>query len=195
MSAEGISFLRMAADEDDQTWMLVHHTSFLPDGRVVIPGNSHHRVRTAIEDASYWTQRGQEVYLAQGIFRNSGPDRKPYPKAIRQEPNLVACKNLYMDLDVKEGAYGSTNDALQALKDFHQATNLPEPTIIVASGNGGLHVYWTLSAASSIPPPVFLFVSPAEVHAVAEQFRRRAVRYRRGLLEPPRRSLHLRCDD
>ena len=178
MSAEGISFLRMAADEDDQTWMLVHHTSFLPDGRVVIPGNSHHRVRTAIEDASYWTQRGQEVYLAQGIFRNSGPDRKPYPKAIRQEPNLVACKNLYMDLDVKAGAYGSTNDALQALKDFHQATNLPEPTIIVASGNGGLHVYWTLSVA--FEPSEFRRMAAQLVAAHPEQFAVRQAVYERS---------------
>ena len=74
MSAEGISFLRMAADEDDQTWMLVHHTSFLPDGRVVIPGNSHHRVRTAIEETP-----GQTASLTQ---RRSVRNRTSLPVKI-----------------------------------------------------------------------------------------------------------------
>ena len=118
------------------------------DGRLpIFPGNAHQKIRTAIEDASYWAQRGNDVYLAQGMFRNAGVHRvgMPYPSALRQAPNLVACKNLYMDLDVKEGAYKTTNAAGIAFKDFLLAAKLPMATIIVASGTGGFHVYWTLS--------------------------------------------------
>ena len=44
------------------------------------------------------------------------------------------------------------------------------------------------------PAALFLFVAPSEVEGVAEQFEG-AVRHRRGVLEPPRRNLHLRRDD
>ena len=145
MDSEGISFLRQVAVEDGISWINIHHRIALPDGGIAIPGNAHLRIRTAIEDAKYWANRGHCVYLGLGMYRNAGPDRRPYPKAIRQIQNLVACKSLYMDVDVKEGGYVSTNEALQALKGFHAATGLPMPTIIVGSGNGGMHVYWTLS--------------------------------------------------
>ena len=41
------------------------------------------------------------------------------------------------------------------------------------------------------PGAVFLFVSPAEVHVGRGALQRRAVRYRRGLLEPSRRTMHV----
>ena len=148
MSAEGISFLRQAAVADKDTWFSIHHKVSFTDGRLpIFPGNAHQKIRTAIEDASYWAQRGNDVYLAQGMFRNPGIHKvgMPYPSALRQVPNLVACKNLYMDLDVKDGAYKTTNDALQAFKCFLIAAKLPMATIIVGSGTGGFHVYWTLT--------------------------------------------------
>ena len=42
----------------------------------------------------------------------------PYPSALRQVPNLVACKNLYMDLDVKEGAYKTTERCARSIQGF-----------------------------------------------------------------------------
>lgn len=79
---------------------------------------------------------------------NVGGKVRPYPKADRTYQNLVACKNLYLDMDVKAvGGYANTNAALQALWDFLLWANLPIPTIIVASGSGGLHIYWTLNTA------------------------------------------------
>jgi putative DNA primase/helicase len=112
-----------------------------------MPGNAHQSVHTAAQDADFWSQqRGQCVYLAQGIFRNAGAMGPVYPKAIRQEPNLIACKNLYMDVDVKKGAYANRREALGAIKDFILQSKLPWPNLLVGSGNGGVHVYWTLDA-------------------------------------------------
>ena len=40
---------------------------------------------------------------------NKHPDRsRAHPKADRTYQNLVACKNFYMDVDVKEDGYAST---------------------------------------------------------------------------------------
>jgi Domain of unknown function (DUF927) len=142
---EGYLFLTQAALTDKDTWFSIHRRLLFQDGRQpIFPGNAHKSIRAALEDANYWALRGQCVYLAQGAFRNAGEMGRIYPKAIRQEPNLVACKNLYMDMDVKESAYPDHKSVMMALKKFSLGSGLPYPTIIVASGNGGVHVYWTL---------------------------------------------------
>jgi hypothetical protein len=142
---EGHIFLTQVALADKDTWFSIHRRLLFQDGRPpIFPGNAHKSIRAALEDANYWASRGQCVYLAQGAFRNAGEMGRIYPKAVRQEPNLVACKNLYMDMDVKESAYPDHKAVLVALKKFTLVCGLPYPTIIVASGNGGVHVYWTL---------------------------------------------------
>jgi Domain of unknown function (DUF927) len=149
VNSDGIRYLKMAAVEDNDTWFSIHHKINFTDGRPPIyPGHAHKKFREALENASYWAQRGHCVYLAQGMFRNAGPHTYGrYPSALRQVHNLIACKNLYMDIDVKPGAYETTADAVRAFRDFLREAVLPAPTIIVGSGNGGLHIYWTLSVA------------------------------------------------
>lgn len=72
----------------------------------------------------------------------------------RTQDNVQALKCLWMDLDVgkydadgalKPDCYATREDALQSLKDYLQATGLPQP-IIVSSGYG-LHVYWPFTEA------------------------------------------------
>lgn len=140
-------FVTKAARTDQGSWFSIHRRLLFEDKRPpIFPGNAHQQISTAVEDALYWANRGQCVYLAQGMQRNAGPMRPPapYPSAIRQEPNLVACHSFYMDIDVKEGAYSSTKDALIAFRKFYVQVGLPQPTIIVGSGTGGFHVYWTI---------------------------------------------------
>jgi hypothetical protein len=143
---DGLDFLAQAAVIDSGSWFNVHRRLTFQDGRpAIMPGSAHQSLRTAAQDADYWSQRkGQCVYLAQGIFRNAGEMGRYYPKAIRQEPNLIGCKNLYMDMDVKAGAYASHREVLKAIHDFIRQSNLPWPNLLVGSGNGGVHSYWTL---------------------------------------------------
>jgi hypothetical protein len=145
---DGYDFLAQAAVFDNGSWVNIHRRLTFQDGRQpIMPGNAHQSVRTAAQDADFWSQqRGQCVYLAQGIFRNAGVMGPVYPKAIRQEPNLIACKNLYMDVDVKKDAYATHREALKAIKDFILQSKLPWPNLLVGSGNGGVHVYWTMDA-------------------------------------------------
>lgn len=78
--------------------------------------------------------------------RTSGKGNK-YRMGIRGTMNAVALKSLYIDVDVKEGAYPTTEDALRAFQKFLQDSGMPMPTAVVATGSGGFHAHWTLVQA------------------------------------------------
>jgi len=67
-----------------------------------------------------------------------------YKRALRSAADVVAIKSLFIDVDVKEGAYPDTKTALAALKDFITSAKLPMPSAVVASGSGGFHAHWAL---------------------------------------------------
>ena len=71
-----------------------------------------------------------------------------YFTPIRNQGNAVKLKCLFLDIDLKGGdhGYNSAPEAAGALGEFLKLTNMPKPTMIVASG-GGFHVYWTLMRA------------------------------------------------
>lgn len=73
----------------------------------------------------------------------------------RSQHNAAALRSLWIDLDVtgsnKAGkGYATTAEALDALSAFLQAKNLPPPSALVASGSGGVHVYWI--GTKNLPP-------------------------------------------
>ncbi len=146
MTAVALQYLNRVAARDQGTWFSIHYKLELGNGRdPIYPGSAHQNMRTALREAMYWSHKGHDVYLAMGAYINAGAMGKIYPKAIRQFNNLTACKCLYMDIDVKPGAFNSTDEAVKAMQAFVRAVALPPPTIIVMSGSGGFHVYWTLS--------------------------------------------------
>jgi putative DNA primase/helicase len=135
----------MAAPIDPGTWINIHHRTFVPGMKEpIFPGNAHKTINTAVADAEYWAKRGCCVYLSQGMYRVAGPVKGIYPSADRTYPNLVSCKNLYIDVDVKADGYATTQDAAAAVFSFLKWFGL-WPTIIVGSGSGGFHLYWTLN--------------------------------------------------
>jgi hypothetical protein len=73
-----------------------------------------------------------------------------YMKGVRSIQGAFELKSLFLDIDVKKGAYATTADAFVALKAFMAATGLPRPTIIVLTGGGGLHVHWVLDRALKV---------------------------------------------
>jgi len=72
---------------------------------------------------------------------------KSFSIALRSRENATALKSLYLDIDVKAGAYAVQKDALAGLASLISKTSLPKPSVVVASGSGGLHVYWCLAEA------------------------------------------------
>jgi hypothetical protein len=81
------------------------------------------------------------------------------PQAIRNIANTVAIKVLFLDLDVKSGAYATTDEAMRALIGVCVAVGLPTPSVVVYSSapqNGSppvdssLHCYWVLNRTLSV---------------------------------------------
>jgi Protein of unknown function (DUF3987) len=96
-----------------------------------------------------------------GIYACLSTQREAIPKvnraggtyywAIRNQPNAVALKSLFIDIDTNatkqdEKGYEDFDKATEALAAFIKATGLPVPNVIVGSG-GGMHVYWVMSRA------------------------------------------------
>ena len=70
-----------------------------------------------------------------------------YKAAKRDANGAVHLRSLYIDIDVKEKGYPTIEEAIKAFSDFIRVAALPRPTVIVMSGSGGMHIYWTLDIA------------------------------------------------
>ena len=68
---------------------------------------------------------------------------KPALKPTRQGPAARAVRGLWADLDVKDKAYKSQDEALAHIDALVADGSLPEPTVRVSSGNG-VHLHWIL---------------------------------------------------
>lgn len=90
-----------------------------------------------------------DIYVALGTQRDTerktAASGRTYQVALRSKENAVEFKTLFMDIDVKEGTYATTEEVLQALTDCCVQMNLPQPNMVVLSGTGGAHAYWCLS--------------------------------------------------
>lgn len=70
---------------------------------------------------------------------------KPVKKALRSQANALALKAVAIDLDFRD--YGNDPDkATGALYKFIADVGLPQPSVVVLSGNGA-HIYWITDRA------------------------------------------------
>lgn len=75
-------------------------------------------------------------------------------QALRNHDNVCQLRTLWLDLDVTAGnksgkAYPNAQSAALAFAKFLVDSEIPGPTLIVQSGSGGMHIYWTLDEALS----------------------------------------------
>ncbi len=68
-----------------------------------------------------------------------------YRAALRDGDSAISLKSFFIDVDVKDGSYSSTKEAVVAFGQFRRAVDLPPPTFVVASGSGGFHAHWVIS--------------------------------------------------
>lgn len=73
-----------------------------------------------------------------------------YVRALRHTDDAVELRSLFIDVDVKEGAYPTREAALAALKQFMDDTFMPTPSALVASGSGGFHAHWALERSMTL---------------------------------------------
>lgn len=86
-----------------------------------------------------------DIYIALAEFENASDktSKDGFPWVDRDKKNAVSLKSLFMDIDVGPGkAYATPADADAALAKFLVDSGMPQPTMVVRSGSGGLHVYW-----------------------------------------------------
>ena len=133
--------------EDHQLFKTVTWT-FFPNGEDKLKwanfsAQNYDKLVKLIETRS--GRQNANLYVALGTLRMADYTKTTtdgYPKAIRQHSNVVSNNSVYLDVDVKDGAYASPADAKVAIKGFIQAVGLPKPTMVMKSGTGGYHVYW-----------------------------------------------------
>src|SRR5713101_6005847 len=120
--------------------------------RAQTTGGSRHSSASTIEEL--WTiienadRDGLETYHTCASFKEALFDPPGTPdgqkRLGRTKHNILGLRVFRLDIDVGPGkAYRDQNEALDALKRFCLAHNLPPP-IVVSSGSG-LHVYWPLA--------------------------------------------------
>lgn len=92
--------------------------------------------QTNFKDVWFCTSRQSESRL----------NTKGKPKAYRTSANATHLKAIWIDMDVKPGAYATIEDALKKAIWFREKVGLPPFSAIVSSGNG-IHVYWISDTA------------------------------------------------
>lgn len=138
-----------------------------PDGDPNAYGNVHWSYVSKKDGKTYWSGRAcktAEEMVEAVIFANRSPQTKDVYFAlstqrlaesrtingkavltpVRSQQNVAHLRSLYVDIDVKDGAYADQREALVALAQFVRDAGMPSPTALVSSGSGGLHVYWAL---------------------------------------------------
>jgi len=70
----------------------------------------------------------------------------PPPQRRGGKDNINSLPGIWLDLDVKDGAFTSQADALSLVDSLGV-----EPTILVATGSGGVHAYWKHELSSLSP--------------------------------------------
>ena len=82
-----------------------------------------------------------DIYVGLGAVKK---DKQFQPFNRVKEKDITSVRCLYLDVDVKDGAFSSTQDAWDFVWETCIKYETP-PTYITASGSGGLHVYWRVT--------------------------------------------------
>jgi hypothetical protein len=124
------AFLARALPWDDAAggWLNIHWVKSEHDW----PGISHRNVDDMLVSASRLALT-TDVYVcmsSQLVINKRSVD------------NARFLRSFFIDVDVKDGAYATTAEALTALNAFVHAIGLPPPTMRIMSGGGGFHCHW-----------------------------------------------------
>ena len=121
--------------------LILADTGYICIGIKLEKGYSHRFFSTPEEAAAYALAedaRGMFVYHACATFISP---------ANRKQVNVAYLKCLYCDVDVGDDKpYQTRAQAEDAMIAFLKASGMPPPTIIVHSGERGMHLYWVLDA-------------------------------------------------
>ena len=119
------------------------------DGSMPWSGVAAHGIDSVIHNLAYNMRRKSTLDMY--VCMSSQLEARQWSKngytgyrAMRSKSNVVALRSFVIDVDVKPDGYANSKDALRAIGKFIRDACLPMPTVLVSSGTGGYHVYWTI---------------------------------------------------
>ena len=129
---------------EQNLYFSIHRKMLFADGHTAIPGSAFTNIHLAARVATWWGRGGHDIYLAMGGQKEVGKKEgtRKHPPAIRKRHNIGLCSSIYLDVDVKDGAYPTHQEAVSKLNGFIIKYDLPTPSLFVSSGTGGVHAYW-----------------------------------------------------
>ena len=137
--------------EQDEGFINLHYRQNkpMPNGKLPWRGAAAHGIDGIIRELDYRMKRVDTLDMY--VCLSSQLEAKPWTKggmsgmiAVRSKQNAVALRSFVIDVDVKATGYATPKDAMRAIAGFIRDTGLPMPTVMVASGTGGYHVYWAV---------------------------------------------------
>lgn len=140
-----------ASDATGPTYCNIHWRPKDPDQQKFWGGRAYTNLSDMMKGL-YWATQQEgitDIYTCMSSQNQAeikvSQKGKTYARAIRFQNNVVALRSLFMDVDVKDGAYASREEAIAAIVTFAGNIGLPAPSAAVATGSGGLHVHWAVS--------------------------------------------------
>jgi hypothetical protein len=134
---------------DRPAYINIHWSGLSSEGRRFWDGRACESIDEAVKNIAWANKMGdKDIYVCMSTQAKAETKTSvkgnAYKKALRLADDVVAIRSLFIDVDVKEGAYPDTKTALAALKGFVDAVGLPMPSACVGSGSGGFHAHWAL---------------------------------------------------
>jgi hypothetical protein len=107
-----------------------------------MPGRPFRLLDDFMQRVVYMAQRTRwDIYYCLSSQAKTGKIYRKEVTAARHKRDALKLKAIWLDMDVKPGAYNSVGDSIAAITKFCEETAVPAPTAIVLSG-GGVHIYW-----------------------------------------------------
>ncbi len=137
-------------DDGESAYVNIHWSAPGQSGKRFWDGRAYTSVDEFVKGLQWVlnTDGAKDIYVCMSSQSRSEPKTSKrgytYNKALRSASDVVSLKSLFIDVDVKEGAYENTREALIALKAFVTSLGIPAPSAVVASGSGGFHAHWSL---------------------------------------------------
>ena len=132
--------------DDDQGFINVHAQGHSKDGKgrfwTGTPTRDIDAFQTAVDQYMGWQPKLPDIFMCLSRQRDrKEPNLKGNIRAAKSAAAALAFRAIWLDVDVKKGAYATLSEALRAVLELVDTVGLPNPSALVASG-GGLHVYW-----------------------------------------------------
>jgi len=90
-----------------------------------------------------------DLYLCMSLQSEIKGQDKRGLRARRRQKNVVLIQSLYIDVDIKDGFFYSTQHAAEECERWRVSVGLPDWSMLVLTGSGGFHAYITFNTPVS----------------------------------------------